>query len=93
MSKENDFKFRWKRTVKTKSVSKPFWTKEKLKEISTIETALEDYKYGYPTSFDGDKRKIININTCVICGSYFERYRLESKRYVGMFCEKFPHCF
>ncbi len=92
MSKENDFKFRWIRTIIKKKVSKPYWTKEKLEAISTIATALEDYKYGYPTSFDGDKYRVININTCAVCGAYFEKYRIDGMRYAGMLCNKYPHC-
>lgn len=84
----NDFKFRWTSTRKTKNVSKPFWTDEKLLNISTIEQALEDYRYGYPTSFNGDTGKVISINKCYVCGEQIEQSRINGKRWASNKCSK-----
>jgi len=88
MSKENDFKFAWKKAKRTKNTAKPYWSKRKLKEISTIETALEDYSYGFATSFDGDKGCTIVIGKCKVCKSYFEQYRKDGHRLASMYCKK-----
>lgn len=63
-----------------------YWTKERLSNISTIETAIDDYNYGFYTSFDGDNKIIINGNACIICSSYFEKTREDGRRLAGKLC-------
>jgi len=40
--------------------------------VRTLERCLIDYKYGFTTSHDGDKKQIILGSNCSICGNYFE---------------------
>lgn len=37
-----------------------------------IESAIEAYKFGFSTTYDGDKHKIIFGTQCNRCGKYFE---------------------
>lgn len=64
-----------------------YWTNEKLKEISTLGTAIEDWEYGFSTSFDGDSHKVINGNMCY-CGERFEEVRENGRRLCGELCSK-----